>query len=54
MDSPAQVRFDDTNPTKEKAEFEESILADLKLLGILPNQALAVSGRPWVGTGGLQ
>ncbi|KAJ2725055.1 glutamate--tRNA ligase [Coemansia sp. Benny D115] len=28
------VRFDDTNPTKEKVEFEESILEDLKLLGI--------------------
>ncbi|KAJ3300623.1 hypothetical protein HK104_009280 [Borealophlyctis nickersoniae] len=28
------VRFDDTNPTKEKAEFEESIKEDLLLLGI--------------------
>ena len=28
------VRFDDTNPTKEKQEFEDSILEDLKLLGI--------------------
>ncbi|KAJ3055627.1 hypothetical protein HK097_009954 [Rhizophlyctis rosea] len=28
------VRFDDTNPTKEKAEFEESIKQDLLLLGI--------------------
>ncbi|KAJ2157739.1 glutamate--tRNA ligase [Coemansia sp. RSA 552] len=28
------VRFDDTNPTKEKAEFEDSITQDLALLGI--------------------
>ncbi|KAJ2516294.1 glutamate--tRNA ligase, partial [Coemansia sp. RSA 1937] len=28
------VRFDDTNPNKEKAEFEESITEDLRLLGI--------------------
>ncbi|ORY80962.1 putative glutamyl-tRNA synthetase, cytoplasmic [Protomyces lactucae-debilis] len=28
------IRFDDTNPTKEKQEFEDSIIQDLKLLGI--------------------
>ncbi|KAJ1978995.1 glutamate--tRNA ligase [Dimargaris xerosporica] len=28
------VRFDDTNPNKEKMEFEQSIIEDLKLLGI--------------------
>lgn len=31
------VRFDDTNPTKEKAEFEQSILDDLKRLDIVPD-----------------
>ncbi|KAJ3386022.1 hypothetical protein HDU84_001851 [Entophlyctis sp. JEL0112] len=28
------VRFDDTNPSKEKAEFEDSITEDLALIGI--------------------
>lgn len=28
------VRFDDTNPSKEKQEFEDSIIYDTKLLGI--------------------
>ena len=28
------VRFDDTNPSKEKAEFQQSIIEDMALMGI--------------------
>ncbi|CAK9442032.1 uncharacterized protein LODBEIA_P58210 [Lodderomyces beijingensis] len=32
------IRFDDTNPTKEKVEFQDSIIEDLALLGIKGDQ----------------
>ena len=32
------MRFDDTNPAKENAEFEKVILEDLKMLKIKPDQ----------------
>ena len=28
------VRYDDTNPSKEKAEFQQSIIEDLALMGV--------------------
>lgn len=31
------LRFDDTNPLKEKQEFEDSIVKDLELMGIKPD-----------------
>jgi len=32
------LRFDDTNPSKEKQEFENSIIEDLALMGIKPDK----------------
>jgi len=32
------LRFDDTNPLKEKEEFQDSIVEDLALMGIKPDQ----------------
>ena len=32
------LRFDDTNPTNESAEFESSIVKDLELMGIKPDR----------------
>jgi glutamyl-tRNA synthetase len=37
------VRFDDTNPAKEKQEFEDSIIHDLHLLGIKPDRVTYTS-----------
>ncbi len=34
------LRFDDTNPTKEKSEFVDAIIEDLKWLGYVPNKVL--------------
>src|ERR1700712_4422563 len=32
------LRFDDTNPSKEKEEFQDSIVEDLALMGITPDK----------------
>ncbi|RDW88329.1 putative glutamyl-tRNA synthetase [Coleophoma cylindrospora] len=32
------LRFDDTNPSKEKQEYEDSIVEDLKLIGVVPDK----------------
>lgn len=37
------MRFDDTNPAKEKTEFEDAILADLKRMDITPDAIVRTS-----------
>lgn len=39
------IRFDDTNPSKEKQEFEDSIIEDLELLGIKPSGEVSYSSN---------
>lgn len=33
-----RLRLDDTNPSKEKAEYQDSIIEDLSLMGIIPDK----------------
>ncbi len=37
------LRFDDTNPTKEETEYVDSIIEDVKWLGFIPQQVLYAS-----------
>ncbi len=37
------LRFDDTNPLKEKQEFEDSIIEDLALMGVTPDKTTHTS-----------
>ncbi|KAK7623718.1 tRNA synthetases class I, catalytic domain-containing protein [Phyllosticta citricarpa] len=37
------LRFDDTNPSKEKQEFQDSIIEDLALMGIKPDKTTHTS-----------
>ena len=40
FDGTTNLRFDDTNPTKEEQEFVEAIIEDIRWLGYTPNQVL--------------
>jgi glutamyl-tRNA synthetase len=43
FDNKLIVRFDDTNSAKEKQEFQDSIIEDLRLLGIKPDRVTYTS-----------
>ncbi|KAI3399301.1 hypothetical protein diail_7256 [Diaporthe ilicicola] len=45
FDAKPIVRFDDTNPAKEKQEFDDTILHDLGQLGIEPDQVIYTNDR---------
>lgn len=50
--APIQVRFDDTNPTKEKDEYTQNIIKDMQTLGLKYKEITYTSDYfPQVGLG---